>query len=147
MGFTHGMTTKVRRHGGAGLTIGREGNEPVYDFIDMSVAEEKPFFVWYAPFLPHDPHNPPERLLKKYRGQGPTKHGEVYHAMVEWLDEACGDLDGWLDAKGLKENTVILYLSLIMDGTQRVATMAVEPSSLPTRIAYARQCLCAGQAK
>ena len=111
IGFTHGMTAETSRHGGAGLTIGRNGNDPVYDFIDMAVAEEKPFFVWYAPLLPHDPHNPPERLLKKYRGKGPTPHGEVYHAMVEWLDEACGELDGWLGAKGLKENTVILYLA------------------------------------
>ena len=37
-GFTHGMTAgfpKPRgRHGDAGLTIGREGMEPVFDFID-----------------------------------------------------------------------------------------------------------------
>lgn len=111
MGFTHGMTAERARHGGAGLTIGREGMEPIYQFIDGAVAEKKPFFIWHAPLLPHDPHNPPERLLKKYRGKGPTKHAEVYHAMVEWMDETCGELDGWLAKKGLKENTVILYLS------------------------------------
>lgn len=111
VGFTHGMTTKASRHGGAGLTIGREGNAPVNDFIDMAVEEEKPFFIWYAPFLPHDPHNPPKRLADKYRGVGPTKHAEKYYAMVEWLDEACGELESKLEAKDLKENTVILYLS------------------------------------
>jgi arylsulfatase A-like enzyme len=111
MGFTHGMTAQRDRHGGTGLTIGREGMEPIYQFIDGAVEEKKPFFIWHAPLLPHDPHNPPERLLKKYRGKGPTKHAEVYCAMVEWLDETCGELDGWLEKKGLKENTVILYLS------------------------------------
>lgn len=111
MGFTHGMTAKQDRHGGAGLKIGREGMQPIFRFIDMAVEEKKPFFIWHAPFLPHDPHNPPERLLQKYRGKGPTPHGEVYHAMVEWLDETCGELDQWLEHKGLKENTVILYLS------------------------------------
>jgi uncharacterized sulfatase len=111
MGFTHGMTAKRDRHGGAGLTIGREGMEPIYQFIDGALEEKKPFFIWHAPFLPHDPHNPPERLLKKYRGRGPTAHAEVYHAMVEWLDETCGELDEWLARKGLKENTVILYLA------------------------------------
>jgi uncharacterized sulfatase len=111
MGFTHGMTAQRDRHGGAGLTIGREGMEPIYRFIDGALEEKKPFFVWYAPFLPHDPHNPPERLLKKYRGKGPTPHAEVYHAMVEWLDETCGQLDNYLENKGLRENTVILYLS------------------------------------
>ena len=111
VGFTHGMTRKRSRHGGEGLTIGREGMEPIYRFIDTAVGEGKPFFVWHAPLLPHDPHNPPERLLEKYRGKGLTPHAEVYHAMVEWFDETCGELDRWLEQKGLKENTVILYLS------------------------------------
>lgn len=111
LGFTHGMTKKRSRHGGAGLKIGREGMEPVYEFIDQALEEEKPFFIWHAPFLPHDPHNPPERLLEKYKGTGPTRHAEVYYAMVEWLDETTGELDAWLEQKGLRKNTVILYLS------------------------------------
>ena len=50
-----------------GDVIGREGMQPVTDFIDQAVEDETPFFLWYAPFLPHTPHNPPERLLKKYK--------------------------------------------------------------------------------
>lgn len=111
MGFTHGMTTTQSRHGGAGLTIGREGMEPIFEFIETALEDDKPFFVWHAPFLPHDPHNPPARLRSKYEGTGPTGHAEVYYAMVEWLDETCGELDEWLAEKGLIENTVILYLS------------------------------------
>lgn len=111
VGFTHGMTKERSRHGGAGLAIGREGMQPIHDFIDMAVAADKPFFVWYAPMMPHDPHNPPARLQKKYTGKGPTKHAETYHAMIEWFDETCGDLDRYLENKGLKENTLIVYLS------------------------------------
>ena len=111
MGFTHGMTSKRDRHGGAGLTIGRKGMRPIYEFIETAREADKPFFIWHAPFLPHDPHNPPERLLQKYRGKGPTPHAEVYHAMVEWFDETCGELDAWLEKNGLKDNTAILYLA------------------------------------
>jgi arylsulfatase A-like enzyme len=111
MGFTHGMTDTAGRHGDAGLEIGRKGMQPIYDFIETAQAEKKPFFIWHAPFLPHTPHNPPERLLKKYRGKGPTKAAELYHAMVEWLDETMGELDTYLEKNGLKENTVILYLA------------------------------------
>ncbi len=46
-GFTHGMS-KGSRHGDAGLTIGREGMEPIYDFIADSCRQQKPFFVWYG---------------------------------------------------------------------------------------------------
>ncbi len=110
-GFTHGMTDTAGRHGDAGLDIGRKGMKPIYDFIETAKAEKKPFFIWHAPFLPHTPHNPPERLLKKYRGKGPTKEAELYHAMVDWLDETTGEMDAYLEKNGLKENTVILYLA------------------------------------
>jgi arylsulfatase A-like enzyme len=113
-GFTHGMThgdpKRRGRHGDDGLKIGREGMEPVTDFIDLAVAEEKPFFVWYAPFLPHTPHNPPARLLKKYTRDGRAKDVAQYFAMCEWFDETCGELLGYLDQKGVADNTVVLYI-------------------------------------
>ena len=75
LGFTHGMTHGDRRrggrHGDRGLTIGRKGLKPIYDFIATATREKKPFFIYYAPFLPHTPHNPPGRLLDKYRDKTP----------------------------------------------------------------------------
>ena len=67
-GFTHGMThgdpNRKGRHGDEGLKIGRDGLKPITDFVEHAQKEQKPFLLWYAPFLPHTPHNPPERLLK-----------------------------------------------------------------------------------
>ncbi len=111
LGFTHGMTTTQGRHGGAGLTIGREGMEPIYQFIETARQQQRPFFVWYAPLMPHDPHTPPERILKNHTGKGPTRAAEKFHAMIEWFDETCGELDQHLSDKGLKDNTVIIYLA------------------------------------
>jgi uncharacterized sulfatase len=111
VGFTHGMTDTAGRHGDAGLKIGRAGMKPIYDFIDAAKAERKPFFIWYAPLLPHDPHNPPDKIFAKYKGKGPTPEAEKYFAMVEWFDNTCGELDEHLEKNGLKENTVILYLA------------------------------------
>lgn len=68
VGFTHGMTDTARRHGDAGLNIGREGMGPIFEFIDLAKKEGKPFFIWHAPLLPHTPHtphNPPQELLAK----------------------------------------------------------------------------------
>jgi arylsulfatase A-like enzyme len=111
VGFTHGMTDTAGRHGDAGLDIGRKGMKPIYDFIETAQAEKKPFFIWHAPFLPHTPHNPPAEIFSKYKGKGPTPAAEKYYAMVEWLDNTCGELDDYLEKNGLKENTVILYLA------------------------------------
>ncbi len=108
-GFTHGMT-RGDRHGDDGLTIGREGLDSVFQFVEYATKEKKPFYLWYAPFLPHRPHNPPQRLLDKYINLDITESEAKYYAMVEWLDETSGELVDYLDEKGLRENTLIYYL-------------------------------------
>lgn len=109
-GFTHGMT-KGSRHGDEGLRIGRETLQPIYDFIDEARRAGKPFFVWYAPMLPHQPHNPPQRLLDKYVGKTESGHVARYWAMVEWFDETCGQLLGYLDDQRLADNTIVVYVT------------------------------------
>lgn len=112
-GFTHGMTRgfpkKGGRHGDDGLKIGREGLSAVTDFIDMSIEKKKPFFVWYAPFLPHTPHNPPKRLLNKYTVDGRPVTIAKYYAMCDWFDETCGQLIDHLDKANVRDNTLIVY--------------------------------------
>lgn len=113
-GFTHGMTRgfpeKGGRHGDDGLQIGRKGMKPVFDFIDHSVEEDKPFYVWYAPFLPHTPHNPPQELLDKYLAKVDNMYVARYYAMCEWFDQTCGELIDYVDGKGLTENTLFVYV-------------------------------------
>ena len=114
-GFTHGMTRgfplRGGRHGDDGLKIGREGMQPIAKFIDHAVEEKKPFFLWYAPFLPHTPHNPPERILKKYRSDDRPITIAKYYAMCDWFDETCGELLGMIDDKGLRDNTLVVYVT------------------------------------
>jgi len=110
-GMTRGFPNPGGRHGDDGLRIGREGMEPVFSFIDEAVAEKKPFFLWYAPFMPHTPHTPPQRLLDKYKAKGITSDFVAhYFAMVEWFDETCGQLLDRLEEKGLTENTLVVYV-------------------------------------
>ena len=112
-GFTHGIThgdpRRGGRHGDLGLKIGREGLRPVEDFLDE--CGDKPFFIWYAPFLPHTPHNPPARLLKKYATDGRSIHVARYYAMCEWFDETCGELLGILEKRKLADNTLVVYVT------------------------------------
>ncbi len=109
-GFTHGMT-KGQRHGDEGLDIGRKTMQPIYDFIVESRKNEKPFFVWYAPMLPHTPHNPPERLFDKYKSLTPSPHVARYWAMCEFFDETCGQLLDHLEQQKLADNTIVIYVT------------------------------------
>lgn len=114
-GFTEGMTRgypdKGGRHGDDGLKIGRQGMEPIFDFIDRSVEGEKPFFVWYAPFLPHTPHDPPQDLAAKYEAKGVHERVAKYYANIERLDDTVGLLMEKLDDAGIAEDTLVIYVT------------------------------------
>ena len=114
-GFSHGMTRgfpeRGGRHGDDGLKIGREGLEPIANFIELAEKQDKPFFIWYAPFLPHTPHNPPERLLKKYQTADRPISIAKYYAMCEWFDETCGQLHNLIDDRKMTENTIFIYVT------------------------------------
>ncbi len=108
-GMTHGDPSRGGRHGDLGLKIGRQGMQPIFDFIEK--AGDKPFFLWYAPFMPHSPHTPPKRLLDKYTAPGKSLHVAKYQAMCEWFDETCGQLLDYLDDKNLAENTLVVFVT------------------------------------
>ena len=109
-GMTHGDPKRGGRHGDYGLEIGRKGMDTLTSYVDLAIKEKKPFFLWYAPFLPHAPHNPPQRLLDKYLPKAPTEHVAKYWAMCEWFDETCGELFDIIEAKGQTENTLFVYV-------------------------------------
>ena len=108
-GMTHGDYTRGGRHGDEGLKIGREGMDPIYDFMEESDSLNQPFFIWYAPFLPHTPHNPPKTLEDKYLKVAPSPYIAKYWAMVEWFDQTVGELLNHLKEKGWEDNTIIVY--------------------------------------
>lgn len=108
-GMTHGDPGRGGRHGDEGLKIGRQGLAPIEEFLDAN--QGKPFFLWYAPLLPHSPHNAPERLLANYRDKTDSLFVAKYWANCQWWDETCGELRAVLEKRGLLENTLIVYVT------------------------------------
>jgi len=108
-GFTDGETTDKDRHIARAPRpqIGRATMQPIYDFVDRN--QKQPFFVWYAPMMPHRPHNPPERLLKRYLAKDRPRNYSLYFAMCEWFDETVGQLLDHLVKRRLVDNTFIVF--------------------------------------
>ena len=82
--------------------------EEAIDFIDKN--RDQPFFIYLAYNAPHAPDHATEKYLAE------TKHIEyggrsVYAAMVNAVDAGVGRIDSTLIAKGIKENTIIVFLS------------------------------------
>ena len=116
MGFTHGA-------GKTPKTFVRKGQSELFAFID-EVGGRQPLFTWWAPLLPHTPHNPPQKYLDLFeREKIPVpdyiaedrrdqfrKREHVSFAMEAWLDDGVAQLEDKLREKGLYDNTLFVFL-------------------------------------
>ncbi|WP_052031755.1 sulfatase-like hydrolase/transferase [Novipirellula maiorica] len=97
-------------NGDVGLSIGRETMQPIYDFVDEH-AGKQPFFVWYAPFLPHSPYDAADRFRRLYDGKDVPEHLLPYYAEIARFDETVGALLSHLRSKDLLESTLVVFVS------------------------------------
>ncbi len=116
MGFTHGK-------GESGNTFVRKGQADLFAFID-ELGGRKPLFIWWAPKIPHRPHNPPQERLAlfdkkeipvpawigKDRRESFLQKERLSLAMEAWLDDGIGRLEKKLREKGIYENTMFVFV-------------------------------------
>lgn len=119
-GFTHGLTTDGSRHIGAGdnNTIGRLAGSiesRIGGFVDEALAADKPFFVSYAPLLPHSPHDAAPSFMARYNDlvtAGEITQAEAkYLAMVDWFDSTVGELRTTIQDRGVDNDTLYVYVT------------------------------------
>ena len=120
-GFTDGMTqgwVREKRNGmnwfqqfmgGEGTQIGRISNQPVYDFIIKN--KQDPFFIWYAPQLPHYPFDSPQKYRDIYKDKGYSRSAVEYYANCSWFDNVLGELIQFLKVRDLFDNTLFIYVN------------------------------------
>ncbi|MBK98815.1 MAG: hypothetical protein CL672_08525 [Balneola sp.] len=120
-GFDKGMTTGWTKEdeaengwfkkfmGGEGLKIARSTMKPVFEFI--SENKVNPFFIWYAPELPHYPFNAPKKYYDMYKDTDFTKSAKRYYANCSWFDDSVGELIQFLKDSNEFENTLFVYVN------------------------------------
>jgi arylsulfatase A-like enzyme len=77
----------------------------------------EPFLCYLPTNAPHGPHVELEEYVKPYRGKGPA----AFFGMIAHLDKRFGDLEKFLADEGLRDNTVVLFMT-DNGGTAGVAT-------------------------
>lgn len=96
-------------NGDAGLVIGRKTMQPVFDFMNRNA--DRPFLLWYAPVLPHEPHDAPAKYRRRFEGNPDVaQHMVGYYANIAWFDDTVGQLVRHLDARDLTKNTLFVYV-------------------------------------
>ena len=92
-----------------GTPFGRETLAPLWSFLDANPG--RPFFVWFAPMLPHVPHDAGEEYAARYRGLGLSDAAIAYYANVTRFDAVVGELTAELDRRGLLAGTLLVELA------------------------------------
>jgi uncharacterized sulfatase len=116
-GFTHGISEfpgwganlppVLQLAGGPSLALGRETLAPLFEFLEA--AGSAPFFVWYAPMLPHLPFDAPPRFDDLYRDAPLSAHARGYYANLARFDAGLGEILAFLERTGLRRRTAIVY--------------------------------------
>ena len=118
MGFSNFMIRNYE-------TFVRWDQEHLFGWLDEH-AGKSPFFVWWAPELPHPPHDPPDRLLERiplesvpvpdwFQGDEAARaefrrRERVFLAMEAWLDEGVSALEHKLESLGVQDDTLYVFL-------------------------------------
>ena len=116
MGFTHGK-------GNTANSFVRAGQADLFGFID-EVAGVQPMFIWWAPKIPHLPHDPPEKYLALFdkreipvppwidddRRESFLQKEHLSLAMEAWLDSGIGELQAKLRDAGVYEQTMFVFV-------------------------------------
>ncbi len=95
--------------GAEGNELVRETMDPLFDFIDRN--QESPLFVWFGPMLPHTPLDAPYRFSKFYADKDLSESAKLYYSNITWWDQGVSDLMDHIEARGLLENTLFVYVS------------------------------------
>ncbi len=79
------------------------------DYIDDHT--DQPFFI-YLPFLaPHEPWEAPTELIAKYQDKDLSKALATLYGMIDQMDREVGRVLDHLDDTGLRQNTIVLFMS------------------------------------
>lgn len=82
------------------------------DFAHRQSAAGKPFFAYYAMALPHSPWTPtPDSADWADPAKRKLNSTRYFGDMVEYADKLVGRIVGQLEAKGLADDTLILFYS------------------------------------
>ena len=83
--------------------------EEVKQFIDSS--GDKPFLAWVAYTTPHSPHQVPDEYFNRYKAKGLDNELACIYGMCANLDDNVGRLLKHLDDKGLRDNTIVIFMT------------------------------------
>lgn len=78
--------------------------------VSEAVKLEKPFFLYFAHYAVHAPFNSDPRFAAHYKDSGKSPDAQAFATLIEGMDKSLGDMLDHLDALGVADNTLVIFL-------------------------------------
>lgn len=78
--------------------------------VTDAVKAGKPFYLYMSHYAVHAPFHSDPRFAANYKDSGKSKPAQAFATLIEGMDKSLGDILDHLDALGVSQNTLILFL-------------------------------------
>ncbi len=78
--------------------------------ISDAAKEKKPFFLYFAQYAVHGPHQSDPRFAANYANSGKPQSAQNFATLVEGMDKSLGDLLDHLESQGIADQTLVFFL-------------------------------------
>jgi arylsulfatase A-like enzyme len=78
--------------------------------VSQAVNQDKPFYLYLSHYAVHSPFNSDPRFAPNYEQSGKPANAQAFATLIEGMDKSLGDLLDHLDALGIADNTLVIFL-------------------------------------
>ncbi len=78
--------------------------------VTDAVKADQPFYLYCSHYAVHAPFNSDPRFADHYKDSGKSPPAQAFATLIEGMDKSLGDILDHVDALGVAENTLILFL-------------------------------------
>lgn len=78
--------------------------------VGDAVKAGKPFFLYFPQYAVHGPFNSDPRFAANYANSGKPAPAQAFATLIEGMDKSLGDVLDHLNALGVADNTLVIFL-------------------------------------
>ena len=108
---TYASVQNMSQYYGSGIHLTEALTLEALKTLEDPIRRKQPFYLYFAHYSNHTPIQRDERFIRKYLDAGMDEQQARYASMVEGMDKSLGDVLDYLEAKGIADDTIILFMS------------------------------------
>ena len=109
--WTYMAVQNMAEYYGTGIHLTEALTREALKSLDYPLQHKQPFYLYFAHYATHTPIQRDPRFVQKYLDAGLDEGQARYASMVEGVDKSLGDLLDYLEAKGIAEDTIIIFMT------------------------------------